>query len=82
MMGGMPAQTITAIASLIASLTATAAYIESRRVKREVTTLNGQTMAMLADANETRRVDLIAPEDRTAGDLEHLREVPDPDQAP
>lgn len=36
------------------------------QVHREVKTLNGQTLAQLADAGESRRIDTIAEADRTA----------------
>lgn len=79
----MDAETITAVASLIASLTATAAYLESRRnrrglnrVEHEVTTLNGLTMANLADATETRRIEQVADDERTDRDRRHLRDIP------
>lgn len=46
-----------------------------RVVAKEVTTMNGQTLAMLADSAETRRVDLIHPQDRTQREDEHIESV-------
>lgn len=44
-------------------------------VRKEVTTMNGQTLAMLADANETRRVDDIPVADRTDMEADHIASV-------
>ena len=41
-------------------------------VKREVTTMNAQTLAQLSDANETRRIDKIPVGERTMGEKHHL----------
>lgn len=55
------------------------AYFESRKtnqkvdaVKKEVTTMNAQSMAVLADKAETRRIDRVPLSERTAADLGHL----------
>lgn len=44
-------------------------------VRKEVTTMNGQTLAMLADAGETRRIDLIPKVDQTAMETEHIASI-------
>jgi outer membrane murein-binding lipoprotein Lpp len=44
-------------------------------IKKEVTTLNAQTLAQLADARETRRVGGIPEGNRTAMEAAHLSTV-------
>jgi len=71
---------ITALGVFIA--TATGAWISFKthqitiKTHTEVKTLNGLTLAQMADAEETRRVDLIAPADRTAAEQRHLTAEP------
>lgn len=45
---------------------------------REVKTMNGQTIAELADASESRRIDEIRPAERTSAEDEHIATVPEP----
>jgi hypothetical protein len=45
-------------------------------VKTEVKTANAQTIAQLADAAETRRVDEIEPNLRTPQERNHIHDVP------
>jgi len=45
-------------------------------ISRQVTTLNGKTLADLADAIESRRVDLIPEAERTPAEAEHVDVVP------
>lgn len=69
------ASTITAIAALIAAI---GTIINARKitaVKAEVTTGNSQTLAKLADATESRRIDEIPQADRTPLEISHLRDV-------
>lgn len=47
-------------------------------VSGEVTALNGKTIAVLAEEDESRRIGNIAPQDRTPGEIEHLEVVPPP----
>lgn len=77
---------IVAIAGLIAS--AGAAYAAVRglhvaaKVHTEVKTMNGLSIAQMADATETRRVDEIKPVDRTAGEQEHIDAEPRTEERP
>lgn len=41
-------------------------------VAKEVTTLNGKTIAVLADNQETRRIEELPKSQQTKGDREHL----------
>jgi hypothetical protein len=70
---------ITAIAAFIASsATLISVFINSRHikeVKHEVKTGNSQTLAQLADARETRRIDDIQPDDRTDLENAHITEI-------
>lgn len=74
--------TITAIALLVASLGGLIGSLANWRngkkieaVKDEVKTANSQTLAQLADADETRRIDLKPLKDRTTLEKSHLTDV-------
>lgn len=70
---------LTALATLITACTAFASVIINGRriqeVKHEVKTGNSQTLAQLADAVETRRVDEIPKKDRTPLEQSHIADV-------
>lgn len=73
---------VTALAALIGSL---ANYRNGRKieaVKDEVKTANSQTLAQLADADETRRIDLLPPKDRTTLEKSHLTDAAPPESSP
>lgn len=83
------ADTITAIALLVSSITALVTVVLTHRkvgrvqvtvakVADEVTTLNGSTLAMLGDADESRRIASIPIDDRTPGEQLHVDTVPEP----
>lgn len=78
---------ITAIATLVTALTALiSVLVNSRQIKKvdtkvdevhtEIKTANGLTVAQLADAQETRRIDKIPVAKQTGGEKEHIEEVP------
>lgn len=82
---------ITAIATLVTALTALASVLlNSRRIKTldtkveevhsEVKTANSLSIAQLADADETRRIDHIPKKSRTRGEKEHIKIVAIPPQ--
>lgn len=50
-------------------------------VHEQVTTINGKTMAVIADEGETRRIEHIPEGDRTSAEREHIDAVP-PEAAP
>ncbi len=60
------------IPSALTLLTALVNGREIKQVKYEVKTMNGSTMGQLASATETRRVEEIAPIDRTPLEKEHM----------
>lgn len=76
------AAVITACGALMGTVTATFMALRTlsrvekgvHEVHKEVTTLNGQTIAMLADATESRRIDLIPEEERTPTEVGHIEE--------
>ncbi len=47
-------------------------------VHHEVTTLNGKTIAVIADEGETRRIENIPEDDRSVADQAHLDAMPTP----
>ena len=49
---------------------------ELKEVKDEVKSSNAQTLAQLADATETRRIDTIPPADRTPQERDHIQKSP------
>lgn len=67
---------IAAIGSSIASVIAAAAGLvaarRTRRVEHEVRTMNELSLGQLGEAQETRRVEAIEPQDRTARETRHL----------
>lgn len=60
---------------------ATAAWI-SVKTHKEVKTMNGLSMAQMADAAETRRVDAIKPTDRTVAEQQHIDAEPRTEERP
>lgn len=51
-------------------------------IKDEVHTANAQTLAQLADSEETRRIATIPAEDRTRQEQDHIRTIPTPTPDP
>lgn len=47
----------------------------TNEIKTQVTAINGSSIAEITDGNETRRIRLVAIEDRTAAEHEHLANV-------
>lgn len=70
---------ITAFAALITSFTLFISVVLTRRgikqVHEEVKTGNSQTLAQLADADESRRIDTIPKKNRTKLERSHVRDV-------
>jgi hypothetical protein len=69
------ASIVTALALLVTSV---GTVINGRRikdVKHEVKTGNSQTLAQLADARESRRIDEIPLKDRTKIEKSHVKEM-------
>lgn len=66
------AAVITALAVLI---TAIGTWRDIKKVGKEVNTINSQTMAQLADANESRRIGKIPVKKRTALEKSHIKDV-------
>lgn len=66
---------ITAIAALIIAWGTYKNGQKIKEVKEEVKTANSQTIAQLADADETRRIDLIPVKDQTKLEKAHLTET-------
>jgi len=64
------------LATLIAACVAAWNALHARREGR---TYNETTMGGLAAANETRRVEAIAHDERTAQEQRHLDDAPQPD---
>lgn len=71
-----PALLITAIATL---LTSGGAFIMSLRSHKELKTLNEGTVGTFTADAETRRVEAISHDERTAKEQRHLDEAPPPD---
>lgn len=80
------AANVTAVATLLTAIALLASVlINSRRLKSldtkvedvhtEVKTANSLSLAQLADADETRRIDDIPLKDRTVGENAHQAEV-------
>lgn len=67
---------ITALGTFVASVTGAIITVLSHKqigdVKTEVKTMNGLTLAQMADANETRRIEHIRPSKRTHSDEQHM----------
>lgn len=73
-------------ALIIASLgifvtSATAAWV-SVKTHKEVKTMNGLSIAQMADAGETRRVDAIEVADRTVAEQQHVDAEPRTEDRP
>lgn len=66
---------LTALATLIIAIGTVMNGRRIKEVKHEVKTGNSQTLAQLADAVETRRIDIIPPDDRTRLEQSHISEV-------
>lgn len=66
---------ITALAALIAALGSFWNNRKLKQVGKEVKTLNSQTIAQLADADESRRIEKIPVKKRTPLEKSHLTEV-------
>ena len=79
---GDVAQLILAVATLVTALIAWSGRRISQQVRTEVKTMNGLTMAQMADAGETRRVDAIATEDRTTAEQRHVDAEPRTEDRP
>lgn len=73
------ANNVTAISALVTSgAVLISTMVNARRikdVKHEVKTGNSQTLAQLADAVETRRVDKIPQKNRTRTERSHIKEA-------
>lgn len=65
----------TSLISIIAAIASVRNGNQIVEVRREVTTMNGQTLAMLADSAETRRVAAIPEHRRTEREEEHIVSV-------
>jgi hypothetical protein len=80
------AQFITSVVALIVSGIAFYVVIVVRGqileavglVKHLVSTRNALTLGELGDATETRRIEALAPDDRTAAEREHMHDAPLP----
>lgn len=79
------------LAASVAALPGVLTYIQSRSnkrtiddVKEQVVTLNESTIGQLAANTETRRVEAITHDDRTAQEQRHVDTAPpdDPPQGP
>lgn len=66
----------TTTAAVVSVLT----FLLAKEVKTEVKTMNGLTIAQMADATETRRVDAIPPADRSEIEQEHIEVLPIPEE--
>lgn len=69
------AQIITALGFLITAVGTVWNGRKITEVKAEVKTINSQTIAQLADADETRRIDKIPRGKRTKLEESHLRDT-------
>lgn len=69
------AQIITAIGFLITAIGTVWNGRKITEVKDEVKTINSQTIAQLADADETRRIDKIPKDKQTLLEKSHLRDT-------
>lgn len=66
---------ITAVATLIIAIGTVINGRRIKQVKEEVKTGNSQSIAQLADADESRRIDKIPEDDRTKLEKSHVKEV-------
>ena len=74
---------ITSIASLIGAVGSVIAVFAVARVKREVTTTNGKTLAALSDLNEGRRIRAdVDAADRTRSEERYVRELTEDEDNP
>lgn len=69
------AQIITALGFFITAVGTVWNGRKITEVKDEVKTINSQTIAQLADADETRRIDKIPKKDRTRLEKSHLKDT-------
>lgn len=79
--GGITVSLSTLIAAVFAGMAALrVARVETKvdHVHSEVQTINGRSLAQLADAGETRRIEGIPVADRTDQEQHHVDVVPDP----
>lgn len=67
---------ITALATLKNGKKTDAVHMIAADVQQQVTTINGRTLANLADDNETRRIDAIPKAEQTQGEKEHVEVAP------
>jgi len=74
---------ITSIAALIGAVGSVIAVVAVLKVKREVTTSNGKTMAVLSDLAEGRRVRAEVEADaRTRSEERYVRELTEDEDNP
>jgi hypothetical protein len=74
---------ITAIAALIGAVGSVIAVIAVLKVKREVTTTNGKTLAALSDLAEGRRIRAnVDAGDRTRSEERYVRELTEDEDNP
>lgn len=62
----------TAMASVIAATASLMAVVKGREIHNEVKTMNELTLGQLGERRETRRIDAVDPDDRTAQERRHL----------
>lgn len=67
------------ITSLTGSIITIIAALKTKEIQKQVTTINGRTLAQLGDAIETRRIEALPKDEITDADIEHLNQAPDPD---
>lgn len=69
------ASVITSLAALVAAIGTIWVNHRVKKIDKEVKTINSQTIAELADADETRRIDKIPAGKRTPLEKSHIKET-------
>ena len=68
------------ITSVTGSIVTIIAALKTKDIQKQVTTINGRTLAQLGDATESRRIHDLPVEEWSEADIEHLQVVPNPDE--
>lgn len=75
-------EVVTMVSAISAAVIGIITAWRSGQIKKEVTTINGRSLAQLGDATETRRIERLPLSLVTAEDEEHLHAAPDHNDVP
>lgn len=80
----VPGSVLAIVGGAVFTVASVGGLIIGLRIQREVRTMNESTMGQLAAGQETRRVEALDHDDRTAMEQRHLDDAPphDPPQGP